>query len=53
MSESAWDSAILRSPRPRPVSDATNANMSRALEKIGRLAAVKAPPLMIRVENFD
>ena len=35
------------------IHDATNANMSRALEKIGRLAAVKAPPLMIRVENFE
>jgi len=33
--------------------DATNANMSKALAKIGRLAAVKAPPVMIRVENFD
>ncbi len=33
--------------------DATNANMRKALAKIGRLAAVKAPPVMIRVENFD
>ncbi|HXC99563.1 MAG TPA: homoserine dehydrogenase [Verrucomicrobiae bacterium] len=35
------------------IHDATNANMGRALEKIGRLAAIKAPPLMIRVESFE
>ena len=35
------------------IHDATNDNMSRALAKIGRLAAVKAPPVMIRVENFE
>ncbi len=35
------------------IHDATNANMGRALEKIGGLAAIKAPPLMIRVESFE
>ena len=35
------------------IHDATNANMTRALHKIGRLSAVKAPPTMFRVENFD
>ena len=33
--------------------DATNANMSKALGQIGRLSAVKAPPVMLRVENFE
>lgn len=35
------------------IHDATNANMSKALSKIGRLSAVKAPPVMIRVESFE
>ena len=35
------------------IHDATNANMSRALAKIGRLSAIKAPPVMIRVESFE
>ncbi len=35
------------------IHDARNADMARALHKIARLAAVKAPPLMIRVENFE
>jgi hypothetical protein len=35
------------------IHDATNADMRRALDKIGRLSAVKAPPAMIRVESFD
>jgi homoserine dehydrogenase len=35
------------------IHDATNANMSKALSKIGRLSAVKAQPVMIRVENFE
>jgi homoserine dehydrogenase len=35
------------------IHDATNANMGRALDKISRLAAIKAPPVMIRVESFD
>jgi len=35
------------------IHDATNANLEKALAKIGRLAAVKAAPVMIRVENFD
>jgi hypothetical protein len=35
------------------IHDATNANMARALGKIGRLPAIKAPPLMIRVESFE
>ena len=33
--------------------DATNAAMSKALAKIAKLNVVKAPPVMIRVENFD
>lgn len=33
--------------------DATNAKMAQALAKIGRLSALKGPPVMIRVENFD
>ncbi|MDB6122340.1 MAG: Homoserine dehydrogenase [Pedosphaera sp.] len=35
------------------IHDATNANMTKALAKIGRLSAVKAPPVMIRVESFE
>jgi homoserine dehydrogenase len=35
------------------IHDATNKNVGQALAKIGKLSAVKAPPLMIRVENFD
>ncbi|HEX4646039.1 MAG TPA: homoserine dehydrogenase [Verrucomicrobiae bacterium] len=35
------------------IHDATNANMSKALGKIGRLSAVKGPPVMIRVESFE
>jgi homoserine dehydrogenase len=35
------------------IHDATNANMTRALDKIGKLAAIKAPPVMIRVESFE
>ncbi len=35
------------------IHDATHATMSGALAKIGRLSAVKAPPVMIRVENFE
>jgi homoserine dehydrogenase len=35
------------------IHDARNADMARALHKIARLAAVKAPPLMVRVENFE
>jgi homoserine dehydrogenase len=35
------------------IHDATNTNMSKALNKIARLSAVKAPPVMIRVENFE
>ena len=34
------------------IHDAPNAAMRRALVEIARLAAVKAPPVMIRVENF-
>ncbi len=34
------------------IHDAPNAAMRRALIEIARLAAVKAPPVMIRVENF-
>jgi homoserine dehydrogenase len=33
--------------------DAPNAAMRRALEKISKLPAVKAKPVMIRVENFE
>jgi len=32
--------------------DASNAAMTRALSKIGRLSTVKSPPVMIRVETF-
>jgi len=35
------------------IHDATNTSMSKALNKIGRLSAVKASPVMIRVENFE
>lgn len=35
------------------IHDATNANVTKALAKIGKLSAVKAPPVMIRVENFE
>ena len=35
------------------IHNAANANMTKALAKIARLSAVKAPPVMIRVENFD
>jgi homoserine dehydrogenase len=34
------------------IHDAPNAAMQHALAKIGKLAAVKAAPVMIRVENF-
>jgi homoserine dehydrogenase len=32
---------------------ATSKNVANALAKIAKLSAVKAPPVMIRVENFD
>jgi len=35
------------------IHDAPNAAMQRALAKIGRLSAVRAPPVMIRVETFE
>ena len=35
------------------IHDAPNAAMTKALAKISRLAVVKAPPVMIRVENFE
>ena len=35
------------------IHDATNAALREALAKIGCLAVVKAPPVMIRVENFE
>jgi len=35
------------------IHDAPNAAMQQALTRIGRLSAVKAPPVMIRVENFE
>ncbi len=35
------------------IHDATNAAMENALRKIRRLAAVKAPPVMLRVEDMD
>ena len=35
------------------IHDATNAAITRALAKIRSLSVVKAPPAMIRVENFD
>ncbi len=34
------------------IHDAPNGAMQKALVKIGRLPVVKAPPVMIRVENF-
>ena len=33
--------------------DAPNAAMQKALDRIGRLAVVKSPPVMIRVESFE
>jgi len=35
------------------IHDASNASVARALAKIARLAAVKAPPVLIRVEDFE
>jgi homoserine dehydrogenase len=35
------------------IHDAPNAAMRRALAKIAKLPVVKAPPVMIRVENFE
>ena len=35
------------------IHNAAGADMTKALAKIARLSAVKAPPVMIRVENFD
>ena len=35
------------------IHDAPNAAMQQALAKIGKLPVVKAPPVMIRVENFE
>lgn len=35
------------------IHDATNAAVTKALARISRLTVVKAPPAMIRVENFD
>jgi homoserine dehydrogenase len=35
------------------IHDAANASMSKAMARIGRLGVVKAPPVMIRVENFE
>ena len=35
------------------IHDATNAAITRALATIGALSVVKAPPAMIRVENFE
>ncbi len=35
------------------IHDAPNSAMKNALEKISELPVVKAPPVMIRVENFD
>jgi homoserine dehydrogenase len=35
------------------IHDAPQAAMIRALTKIGQLAVVKAPPVMLRVEDFD
>jgi len=34
------------------IHEAPNRAMARALAQIGRLAAVKAPPVMFRVESF-
>jgi homoserine dehydrogenase len=33
--------------------DAPNGAVARALQKIGRLSAIKGPPVMLRVENFE
>ena len=35
------------------IHDATNAAMRKALDRIGRLSVIKAPPVMIRVEHFE
>jgi homoserine dehydrogenase len=35
------------------IHDAPNSSMKKALSEIGRLSVVKAPPVMLRVENFD
>ena len=35
------------------IHDATNSAVTQALAKIRSLSVVKAPPVMIRVENFD
>ena len=35
------------------IHDAPNSAMKRALDRIAKLAVVKAPPVMIRVESFD
>jgi homoserine dehydrogenase len=35
------------------IHDAPNLAMKKALAKVARLAVVKAPPVMIRVENFE
>jgi homoserine dehydrogenase len=35
------------------IHDATNADMSKALAKIGQLDVVREKPVMLRVENFD
>ena len=35
------------------IHDAPNAAMQKALGQIARLSVVKAPPVMIRVENFE
>jgi len=35
------------------IHDASNAAITRALAKIGALPVVKAPPVMVRVENFE
>ncbi len=35
------------------IHDATNADLTKALAKIAKLAAVKAPPIMLRVESFE
>ena len=35
------------------IHDATNAALTKALAKMASLSVVKAPPVMVRVENFD
>jgi homoserine dehydrogenase len=35
------------------IHDAPDAALQRALKRIGRLPVVKAPPVMIRVENLE